>query len=246
MKKEKKPLDWKSFGAFVSKMVSLFALIRDTFAGMGVGIEIVPWVITDGKAQFVEALQALGAEYQKATVPTVSEPPRSWREEGDVIYFSVTSDGTTGESWITRLERKGVHLEVAKQIIRNPCFTPTKGVTFQIAVLKGKIWSDRNRLTSTIRAEATRRGWQKPPAEVACLIREKFTDAQIEAMGLLWIITMHEPIEDSGRDPRVLGTSRFDSGSWLRAYNGDSGTSWYRGHGFAFVASSTQDSVTPT
>ena len=32
---------------------------------------------------------------------TVSEPIRSWREEDGVIYFSVTSDGTTGEEWIS-------------------------------------------------------------------------------------------------------------------------------------------------
>ena len=33
----------------------------------------------------------------------VCRPTRSWREEDGVIYFSVTSDGTTGEDWITRL-----------------------------------------------------------------------------------------------------------------------------------------------
>ena len=27
----------------------------------------------------------------------ISKPTRSWREEGGVIFFSVTSDGTTGE-----------------------------------------------------------------------------------------------------------------------------------------------------
>src|SRR3989344_4861228 len=34
----------------------------------------------------------------------------SWREKDGVIYFSVTSDGTTGEDWITRLESQGLQV----------------------------------------------------------------------------------------------------------------------------------------
>lgn len=49
---------------------------------------------------------------------SVSEPTRSWREEDGVIYFSVTSDGTTGEDWITRLESKGFRVDdYAKQVL---------------------------------------------------------------------------------------------------------------------------------
>src|SRR3989338_6914714 len=61
---------------------------------------------------------------------SVSEPTRSWREEDGVIYFSVTSDGTTGEDWITRLESKGFRVgDYAKQVRRSPDFKPTSGVT---------------------------------------------------------------------------------------------------------------------
>src|SRR3989338_4837086 len=100
---------------------------------------------------------------------SVSEPTRSWREEDGVIYFSVTSDGTT-----------------------------------EVAVLKGMLFEDNDRITKKIRAEADKRKLSKPNAELACLIREKFTDKEIEAMGLWYIVAMHEPINDSDGDPFLL------------------------------------------
>jgi hypothetical protein len=51
---------------------------------------------------------------------SITEPIRSWREEDGVIYFSVTSDGTTGEEWITRLEQGGFCVgDYAKQVLRS-------------------------------------------------------------------------------------------------------------------------------
>ncbi|HEY9583271.1 MAG TPA: hypothetical protein VJK09_03150, partial [Candidatus Paceibacterota bacterium] len=156
------------------------------------------------------------------------------REEDGVIYFSVTSDGTTGEAWITRLERGGFRLDYTKKVLRSPDFKPTTGVTTEIAVLKGKLFSDNDRITSKIRAEADKRKWQKPNAEVACLIREKFTDEDIETMGLWWIITMHELIQVGG-DPSVLGAGRSGDGRWLNACRIKPDGRWNREVGFAFV-----------
>lgn len=169
---------------------------------------------------------------------TVSEPPRSWREEDGVIRFSVTSDGTTGEDWITRLEDKGFRVGgYAKQVLRSPDFQPSSGVTTEIAVLKGSLFEDDDRITKNIRAEADKRKLEKPNAEVACLIREKFTDKEIEAMGLWYIVTMHEPINDSDDGPRLLGADRNGVGRCLDAHYGRPGYGWVRDFGFAFVAS---------
>ena len=49
-----KKLDWKAFGQFVAVLVSLFALVRDTLTKVGVGIEIVEWIVGEGRAVFVE------------------------------------------------------------------------------------------------------------------------------------------------------------------------------------------------
>ena len=167
----------------------------------------------------------------------VSKPTRSWREENGVIYFSVTSDGTTGDGWIQRLEGNGLRVgDYAKQVLRSSDFRPTKGVTTEIAVLKGMLFEDSDRITRKIRAEADERKLSKPNAEVACLIREQFTDKEIEAMGLWYIVAMHESI-DSGGGPRLLGTCRGGDGRWLGAYDVRPDSLWNHAYGFAFVAS---------
>ncbi len=169
---------------------------------------------------------------------TISEPTRRWREQDGVIYFSVTSDGTTGPQWIERLVEKGFRLsDYAKQLLRSEDFEPTTGVTYEIAVLKGMLFEDKDRIAKKIRAEADRRTLTKPNAEVACLVRENFSDEEIEAMGLVWIITMHEPINDSDDVLDLLGADRSDYGRWLYAYCAYPGFRWSRGNGFAFVVS---------
>jgi len=169
---------------------------------------------------------------------TVSEPVRRWGEENGVIFFSVTSDGTTGEEWVKRLESKGFHIgSYAKSVLRSADFKPTSGVTTEVAVVKGVLFKDDDRITKIIRAEADKRKLEKPNAEVACLIREKFSDEEIKAMGLGWMVIMHDPINNSAGDPDLLGAGRDGDGRWLDAYFGEPGYRWGRGHGFAFAVS---------
>jgi len=171
----------------------------------------------------------------------ITYPGRTWREQDGVIYFSVTSDGTTGPQWIERLEKKGFHVgDYAKSVLRSPDFKPTNGIKTEIAVFKGEMFSDDNRITKKIRAEADKRKFSAPNAEVACLIRENFSDEEIKAMGLVWVVTMHEPIKDSDGDLALLSASRRDDGSWLSADCGRPGSRWDRGLGFAFVVSQVE------
>ncbi len=172
---------------------------------------------------------------------SVSEPTHSWREQDDVIYFSVTSDGTTGKQWIKRLEGNGFRVEdYAKQVLRSPSFKPTSGVTTEVAVLKGMLFTDNDRITKKIRAEADTRKLSKPNAELACLIREKFTDEEIKQMGLRCIVAMHKLINDSGGVPSWLGVCDFD-GCWLSACCVRPDFGWNRDYGFAFVVSEKQE-----
>jgi len=163
---------------------------------------------------------------------------RSWREQDGVIYFTVTSDDTTGEEWIIRLEKKGYRVSnYAKSILRSDGFKPTKGVVTEIAVLKGILFSDSDWVTKNIRNEADSRQLTKPNAEVACLIREMFMDKEIEAMGLTWITVMHELIKDSGGALDLLDVDRGGDGQWLNACYDDPSSQWDRADGFAFVVS---------
>lgn len=166
------------------------------------------------------------------------ESTNSWRVEGDIIYFSVTSDGTTGDGWIARLENKGFRVDdYAKEVLRSPDFQSTSGVTTEVAVLRGMLFEDKERLTTNIRAEAEKRRLSKPSAELACLIREKLADEEIERMGLWYIVAMHEPIKDSSGVPSLLCASRNDGGHRLRVRRGRSDRGWVRGFGFAFAVS---------
>lgn len=169
---------------------------------------------------------------------TVTESARAWHEQDGVIYFSVTSDGKSDSEWVAHFEKKGDRVSgYAQQLLCHRDFRPTKGVTYQVAVLKGMIFSDKDRVIKKIRSEADRRKWRESNAEIACLIRDKFTDAEIEAMGLIWIVTMHKSIKDSAGRPRLLDASRRGVGRWLSTYYDEPGSQWSRECGFAFVVS---------
>ncbi len=178
---------------------------------------------------------------------SVAEPTRKWRYHAGIIYFTLVSDGTTGAEWITRLEKKGYHLSsYAKNVLLSDDFKPTKDVVYEIAVLTGGMWNDNDRITKNIRAEADKRNLEKPNAEAGCLIRDTFTDEEIEAMGLMWIVTMHEPIKDADGGPSLLGTDRSGGGGWLDAYYGRPDSEWGRANGFAFAVSQVSSSPSVT
>jgi hypothetical protein len=161
-----------------------------------------------------------------------------WREQDGVIYFKVTSNGMTGPQWIEHFDKKGIQLSKwAMDVLLSPDFKPTNGVTTEIAVLKGALFTDDDRVTSKIRAEADKRKIVKPEAELGCLIRDTFTDEEIEAMGLVWIVAFHEPIKDSDGDPGLLGAGRGGGGRWLNADCDRPAGRWDRDDGFAFAVS---------
>lgn len=181
---------------------------------------------------------------------TVSETKRAWREQDGVIYFSVTSDGTIGEEWIKRLKSKGFYItETAKRMLRSPHFSPTNGVTIEVAILKGTIFKDDDRIMGNVYAEAKKRKLMTPNVEVACLIREKFMGEEIEAMGLSWIVVVHEPIKGSdgeypipgsdGEYPSLLNVQHDSVGRWLSTCHSDPRTGWSRETGLAFVSQTT-------
>ena len=60
----KKKLDWKEIGQFLSVLLNLFTIIRDTFKNIGVNLEIIQWFTEEGRDKFVENfLKPIGQEY---------------------------------------------------------------------------------------------------------------------------------------------------------------------------------------
>ena len=169
------------------------------------------------------------------TVLRSASPPACHERVGG-ISFLVRSDGTTGEEWVERLLAGGFRVgRYARDLLRSPRFVSTTGVTTRVAVLKGALFEDGNRFTENIRDEAAQRGLLTPTAEVACLIREKFTDEEIKTMGLWFVATMHEPINDSDGDSDLLIAHRGGDGRWLSAYSQRAEVRWRRDSGFAFA-----------
>jgi len=168
----------------------------------------------------------------------ISYSTRKWREENGVIYFKLISDGATGAQWIERLEKQGFKLrKYAKELLLSKEFKPTTGVTYEIAVLKGNCFTDENRITKKIRNEAAKRKFSTPNAEIACLIRETFSDKEIEKMGLSWIVTMHKPIKDSYGDLSLFSAYRDGDDSWLNTFYDNPVHQCDQSRGFAFVVS---------
>lgn len=152
------------------------------------------------------------------------------------IHFTLTSNGFTREQWEQHLEDRGWRIgDTARQVLRRATEAPTNSVTYNIVVCPSKKISNSDCITKKIRAAADKKGWLKPHWEVACLIRDTFTDEQLEQMGLWYIVTMHEPIDDSACGPSLLGSRRGGGGRWLSAYYGRPDGYWGGNGGFAFV-----------
>lgn len=120
-----------------------------------------------------------------------------WKESDGVVYFSVTSDGTTGEQWVNRLKKDGFILDGnTDSILRSASFCPTNKVTYVVAVFKGYLFTDSRRTDQGIREDAKERmSWlNSPNIELACLIREKLSDRKMHRMGIEYLLVMHQPV----------------------------------------------------
>lgn len=167
------------------------------------------------------------------------------------ITFTVTGLGLTAKEMQEREESRGHTLsDYAKDVLSKPDYDKNHrleaGKEYTMVLVYGKeIRKDSSRTTANLKAHARRELGEQATnglkGELALLIREKFTNAELEAMGIWCIAVLHEPIIDSGGDPRVLRSGRSDGGvPWLDAHCGRLDDTWHDGGAFAFFAS-TQD-----
>ncbi len=170
----------------------------------------------------------------------------SWREEGGIIFFTVKSDGTSGDEVTKRLRTT----TSAGLLIRNSKFKPTTGVTIDIVVMKGSLFSKEKRKTPNIFVEAKNREYVSPSLEVVFLIRSMFTDGQISKMGLSRITTMHKPIKCRDVSPSFMTVqvNNFYKSNerWIFSSLANERYIWHEDDGFAFVKpdGGTSDSTT--
>ncbi len=161
---------------------------------------------------------------------------KDWREENGIIYFSVTTNGLTGNEWIERLESKqfGI-LGYAKHILISEDFKPAEpGKEIEVVVLRGNLFQNRERMTGVIRRKASEMGLETPNVEIACLIREKYP---VQGLGVMYprlIVVMHEPIIYAGI-PFNLKTDYDDGVSHIGASTCFKDYLWRHDISFAFV-----------
>lgn len=164
-----------------------------------------------------------------------------WKEEDGIIYFTVTSDGATGEQWVGRLKKDGYFLDrKTDSILCSPSFCHTNNATYVVAVFKGYLFTDSRRTDQRIREDAKgRMDWLSTPSiELACLIREKFSDREIRQMGLEGgIFVMNQPIiEASGEESLFILGEYYDGKSdCLYAGSHEHSQEYADWCGFAFV-----------
>ncbi len=157
-------------------------------------------------------------------------------DDGEVICFSVFSNGNSGKDWINYFESKGIRInDDARELLLSKHFTFTRNLPYEIVIIKGGFFSDDDRVTQKIREEADRRGFKTPPAEVACFIRDRFSDTEIKEMGLRWIVARHKPIKDSGGYPHLLCAGTDDPRFGMDTEFAEPGGGWLSSHGFAFI-----------
>jgi len=100
--------------------------------------------------------------------------PSNFRRKNGLIHFSVTSDGTTPEGWKNRLLNKGFNLLG----VNIDHLIPTVGVTTDIIIYESEV--DIKKQINLVSNHLS--------IEVACLVRDKFTDKDLRDMGLYKII----------------------------------------------------------
>lgn len=151
------------------------------------------------------------------------------------VLWTLISDGRNAAALTQALKAKDRRVtERAAQVMATEKFAAeiTSGVAYQLVGIRGDEFTAAERTTANIFKEAARRGYRKPPAFLAALLREQFTQEQLDYP---YVAVMHEPITVGG-DPLVLVLDRGDDEEWLSVWYAFPGSQWYRGFLFLFLA----------
>ena len=162
------------------------------------------------------------------------------------FYFAVVGTALEAEKWGERLEAGGhTFSKYGADVLSKPDYDEKHrleaGKLYKLGLVLGtEIVEDHNRSTVALqnlgRREVGEQAVTGLKAELALLIREKFSNAELEAMGLGYIAVLHEPIVDSGGYPCVLYSLRRD-GSRVHALYAPPGSQWRDNGAFACLAS---------
>ncbi len=217
-----------------------FETVRQLIAHEGFTVELGEAIRKSGGVD--RAIGALNREFFpivsiEASSPVSPPVPKRRRDMGDHIILPVVVDRvSTGEEWIARTDAKGNRTDdYGKNVLRSKKFQTTPIGTYEVAVLKASSFSS-DPTTKQVRAWGKGKKFSDPNSDIACFIREQYSDDELKEMGLWWIVVMHEPIF-SGDFSNLIGVVRGGDGRWLDACGAGSDGRWGRNGGFAFLVS---------
>lgn len=113
----------------------------------------------------------------------LSNIKKGWEKTDDTVSFSVISDKTSGPQWLKRLKNKGVYVDdTAKKMLLSKAFKPTDEVVTKVVIFRVPyaMFGEGSPLSL---AEAKGAVEAVNGMELACLIRDKFTNQQFFLMG---------------------------------------------------------------
>ncbi len=154
--------------------------------------------------------------------------PRRWFSIGCVTYFKVTLDkSTSGEDWITRTAEHGnvVHAQTHDRLCCKD-FKQSAPGKYLVAVFDISLLENDKVSLKEIRVMANKKGFETPNTDIACLVREQFSDQDIYAMGFDTLLFMHDPIVDQN----LLYIPRLRGARTLSNCNGWEDVTVGRGH----------------
>lgn len=154
---------------------------------------------------------------------------------------TIASRNITGKKYTQRLKEKGYRVSSYAEEILGTIEKSDRKEPYTFVIIKASEFSQEYPTTQEIRDEARKRGYITPPAELAPLLREAVSDEDIAALGLTWLVVMHEPVTGSDGFLVLLTLRRRGEGQWLGASYGRPDYGWFREDGFVFLA--PQDSL---
>jgi len=189
--------DRNESGQFLSVVVNLIAVIRDTLKPMRIGIEIMPWLIGSGKKFFVEQCEILGQEFLKQG-PLPGKPFMTVRlnrfSSIEAICQAIVASGKKISDYANQILRK-ISLSVTAEDVE----------LFEVTV--AELGFDKATELEIVFKRILDVGYVFCPAEAMALARIECNDGK-------WRMGAVELIADSDGDLHVLSLGGLD-GLWL-------------------------------
>jgi hypothetical protein len=126
------------------------------------------------------------------------------------------------------------------------------GKRWRLVAIRSREFDENTRTTKDIFAEAIRRGWRKPPEQIAELFKEKFSRAGVGVVAVTSYGNYNGPINLADAEPLVFGICRMsDKSGYLGVWCANPEFKWVDDDPvhdvdwiFVFIVSAASENIT--